>query len=88
MFDFILKDHPHKIVVHGLKVQAITDVKMIAVKEEGKDRYVQCGYCGSSSGMPITLIRHYPQAFVDAVKEFVENEVGEVTTVARPPKGR
>jgi hypothetical protein len=88
MFEFVLKDHPHKVTVHGQKVQAITDVKLIAVREEDSERFIQCGYCGAKPGMPITLIKHYPQVFMDAVEEFVEKEVGGVTRVSCPPKGR
>lgn len=88
MFEFVLKDHPHKATVHGQQVQVITDVKLVAVKAADRDgQFVVCGYCGAKPGMPITLIQYYPEAFQEAVKAFVEEEVGEVTRVACPPRG-
>ena len=86
MFEFTLEDHPHKVNVHGVAVQVIKDVLLVKVKsDQHSGRFISCGYCGAEPGKPITLIKYYPEVFRAAVKEFVEDRIGEVTQVSCPP---
>lgn len=46
---------------------------------------VLIGYCSSKPGGPVSLIYRMPDAVNDAVKRFVENEIGTVKKVCAPP---
>ena len=83
-FEFRLLPHPHKQVVHGVRVQVITDVQQVQVRDG--DRWERCGYCGAEPGRPITLCRYYPEVFRIAVRAFVEKSIGEVSALGMPPQ--
>lgn len=85
MFEFSLDDHPARVKVAGNLVPAINDVKSVRVKDEDDGKFYLAGYV-SIATKNVSLIRPYPQIFVDAVAAFVEHELGDCGTVNRASK--
>ena len=85
MFDLQLDDHPARIKVAGTMVPAFSDVKSVRVRDEDDGKFYLAGYV-SLATKNVSLIRPYPQVFVDAVSTFVEHQLGDCGTVNRAAK--
>ena len=75
-----LIDHPARTVNDdGELVPLLPDMR--AVKLDGK----AIGYCTAKPGFPVTLCYYVEADVREAIKNFVEDEIGEVTKVSVPP---
>ena len=73
-----IEPHPAREIVHGEPVQIIFDQQQVMV--DG----VRVAWCGDKPGKPLSFIRHYPEAFIQQIKAFVEKALeGKVSHVGR-----
>lgn len=77
---FVLRDHPARLDVHGVKVPAFPEMREILCNGS---RIAYCGAPGTRN-YGLTFIRHYPDTFVQDVLDWLKTQDVIPTKHSRP----
>ncbi len=72
-------DHPARVCVDGEMVPAVPDQRMIRL--DG----LHAGYCGTTAGRPVSMIRHYGEGIILRVRDEVTTRYGRPSSITQPP---